>query len=329
MKVLITGANGFLGSHVLDRLLDTPGFEVTILLRSTSDTRFIAHHLDGKVTTYRGSLSDGDVVERAVADVDVIVHCAAKTKTLRESEYFAVNRDGTENIVRVAGARGDALRHFILISSLAVSGPGTLENPAEETTSPRPLTAYARSKRDAETVVQRMDRVPWTILRPAAIYGPRDVDFLPLFRSVKRGFAPLPRGGRQPLSVVYGPDVAEAVRCCLDNEQAVGKVYHVAAATPTDTAGLAHAIATAMNRRTHTLSIPGAVLYLACMLQGLISQLQGKPHILNRHKWPELSAPGWVCATDRLRDDVGFEAATSLETGIMRTLEWYSQRRWV
>jgi nucleoside-diphosphate-sugar epimerase len=329
VKVLVTGANGFLGSHIIDKLLEAPGFEVAILLRRTSDTSFIANHLQGNVTVYYGSLSDGEALQGAVAGADAVIHCAAKTKALREADYFTVNREGTENMVRAATAGGSDVRHFIFISSLAVSGPGTTDAPARETDSPRPLTTYGRSKRDAEAAVQRMDRVPWTILRPAAVYGPRDRDFLQLFQAAKRGIVLLPGRGRQPLSLAYVSDVAEAVRLCLGDGRAAGKIYHVAAPVPTSAVDLAHAIAVAINRSIRTVSVPGAVLYLACMAQDCISQISRRPHILSRQKWPEICAPGWVCATDRIHDELGFTAPTPMEDGLRQTVAWYSQRGWI
>ena len=327
MKVLLTGANGFLGSHILDGFRES-SFDVSILLRRTSDTSFIAPHMDD-VTVHYGSLADADSVADAMKGVEAVVHCAAKTKALSDREYFLVNRDGTSNVVRAAAARSETLRHFVLVSSLAVAGPALPDDPARETSEPRPTTVYAKSKLEGENAVRGLTEVPWTILRPAAVYGPRDRDFLSVFESVGRGLVPLPFGGHQSLSLVYAPDVVEAVRCCLGQGRASGKIYHVAAEPPTTARELVDTIARIMGKRPRKFSVPGPVVYVACVLQGWVSQLRRRPHILNQQKWPELSAPGWVTSTDRIRSELGFTAATSLEDGLAKTAAWYRKHRWL
>jgi nucleoside-diphosphate-sugar epimerase len=285
--------------------------------------------LNDGVSVCYGSLLDPDALADAVKDVEAVVHCAGKTKALRDREYFTVNGEGTENVVRAASGRCETIRHFVLVSSLAVSGPASPGEPARETDPPRPVSVYGRSKLEGEEAVRRMTEVPWTILRPAAIYGPRDRDFLPVFRAARRGVALLPFGGRQALSLVYGPDVAEAVRQCLGREEAVGKTYHVAADPPSTVAQFVYAVAAVMDRKVRAVSVPKWIFHIACVLQDWISRWRRRPHALNRQKWPELRATGWVCATDRIRDDFGFVAPTSLAEGLTRTAAWYTGQAWL
>lgn len=333
MKVFLTGANGFVGSHILDAL-KAADVDVTIMLRKTSDTTFIADHMKaglpktGFAVVY-GSLADPDAVTRAMEGADVVVHCAGKTKALDEKEFFAVNREGTAHVVRAANAHRATVRHLVHVSTLAVSGPGMPGSPTRETDPPNPVSTYGRSKLAGEEVVQKESAVPWTILRPAAVYGPKDRDFLTVFRCVKRGLAILPGHGRQWLSLVYVADVAEAVRRCLDRKEAVGKVYHVAAEPPFTGSGLVEAMGTATGRKVHAVNVPGPLVYVTCVAQEWASRLRRQPHTLSRQKFPELQAPGWVCATDRMRDDIGFTAATSLDVGLARTIVWYRETGWL
>ena len=134
MKVLVTGANGFVGSHILDELAET-GLDVSILLRRTSDTRYSQGHVDDGVPVHHGALDDTEALARAMQGVEAVVHCAGKTKALGEPEYDRVNKAGTRNVVRAATQTG-TLRHFLFVSSLAVSGPGTAARPARETDPP-------------------------------------------------------------------------------------------------------------------------------------------------------------------------------------------------
>jgi len=327
MKVFLTGASGFVGSHVLD-LLRAGGHEVSILLQRTSDTRFISRHLP-EVTVRLGSVDDLSVLTEAMSGVDAAIHCAGKTKALHSSEFYRVNQAGTRNMVMAANACRESLGHLIYISSQAVSGPGDLSRPAEETEDPRPVSVYGHSKQLGEIEIRRHCRVPWTILRPAAVYGPRDAEFLPVFRKVKQRVMPLLSGAKRALNMIYGPDVAAAVLCSLTHERSAGGTYHVAAEPPCTDEEFMQEIAVQLQVRPVRIRIPRSGLYLACVAQEVLSWATSRPNIMSRQKLPELLAPGWVCSTDRIRQDLGFTAPTALKEGVVRTLEWYRREGWV
>jgi len=327
MKVFLTGASGFVGSHVLDSL-HAGHHEVSILLQRTSNTRFVSRRLP-EVTVHCGSLEDLQVLKAAMSGMEAVIHCAGKTKALHSSEFYQVNQAGTLNMVRAANACRESLRHLIYISSQAVSGPGVLSRPAQETDDPHPVSIYGKSKLLGETEIRRNCRVPWTILRPAAVYGPRDTEFLPVFQKVKQRVMPLLSGSKRALNMVYGPDVAAAVLCSLMHERGAGGTYHVAAEPPCTDAEFMQEIASQLRCRPLRLPIPRSALYLACVIQEILSRMTGRPNILSRQKLPELLAPGWVCTTDRIRNDLGFTASTSLREGITQTLDWYRMEGWV
>jgi nucleoside-diphosphate-sugar epimerase len=261
--------------------------------------------------------------------VEAVIHCAGKIKALRSSDFYRVNQAGTGNIVMAANACCESVRHLVYISSLAVSGPGVLGSPAVEAGEPRPVSVYGQSKWLGEIEVRQRCSVPWTILRPAAVYGPRDTEFLALFQKVKRRVMPLVSGAKRHLNMVYGPDVAAAVLCSLRNERGAGGTYHVAAEPPCTDAEFMQEIASQLRCRPLRLPIPRSALYLACVIQEILSRMTGRPNILSRQKLPELLAPGWVCTTDRIRNDLGFTAPTSLREGITQTLDWYRREGWV
>jgi len=327
MRIFLTGASGFVGSHVLDSLLDA-GHEVAVLLRRTSNTRFISRHL-AQVSVHYGSLGDQKVLKTAMTGCDAAVHCAGLIKALDATEFFRVNQSGTRCVVLAANASRDSLRHLIYISSLAVSGPGVPGRPAEEDPEPRPVTVYGESKRLGEIEIRQGSRVPWTILRPAAVYGPRDQEFLPVFQNIKRRFMPLLSGAKRRLNMIYGPDVAAAVLCSLAADQAAGKTYHLAAQPPCTDEEFMEEIARSLDVRPFRVRIPRAGLYLACAIQEFKSTLTGRPSLLCRQKMPELLAPGWVCDTDKILRELGFAAPTSLKEGVARTAKWYQREGWL
>ena len=327
MKILLTGANGFVGSHILDRLRAAQR-PVAVLLRKTSNTRFIENHLP-HVDVHYGSLADADSLQEAMRDADCVIHCAAKTKAVHIAEYYEVNGEGTGNLVRAVNALKGSVKHLIHISSLAAGRPADASTPALEGDVPQPVSEYGKSKLRAEEAVKKYCDVPYTILRPSAVYGPRDADFLSAFKAVRRHLMPIVGSGRTQLSIAYVGDVAEAALRCLDDPVAHGKTYHVAAPDPCTTRGFLREIAAAMNVRALPVRLPFAALYPICVGQELLARVTGKPSILSRQKLAEMKAPGWVCSTDLIRREIGFTADTPLREGIARTIAWYEQNGWL
>ena len=333
MRVLLTGANGFVGSHVLDLLCAEPNpvlkepCSVSILLRKTSNTRFIEAHLP-RVVVHYGSLTDPDSLVPAVRRADCVVHCAGKTKALNVAEFYEANRDGTRNVVRAVNEHGSTVRHLLHISSRAVSGPAGAEAPVLEDQPPQPVSHYGHSKLQGELEVTGHCEVPFTILRPSAVYGPRDADFLFVFQAVKARLMPL-FGGGFDISLVYARDVARAVLCCLARPEAFSRVYNVASPAPCTSRELLDEIARQMRVKAAPVRLPVAVLYPVCVAQEILSRITGSPSILSRQKYQELKQPGWVCSTERIRRELGFVARTSLQQGVARTLDWYRLHGWL
>lgn len=321
MKILLTGGNGFIGSHILDQLR-AEGHTVRLLLRRTSNTRFIEQHLD-EVEIHYGTLTHRASLQGAARGMECVIHCAGKTKAIRAEEYFRVNRDGTANMVELANRHSSELKQFIHVSSRAVNGPATTESPTREADPPAPISDYGRSKMEAERVVTEQCEIPWTVLRPSGVYGPRDTDFLGAFRAVSWHILPLFDGGHQEMNLVYGPDVAAATLRCLGADAARNRVYNVASEGFYTTRAFMKTIAEAMQVWTVPLWLPGAALYPVCLLHENISKITGRPSILNRQKYKELTAPGWACSVQRIRNELGFVCPTDLETGVTRTIAWY------
>ena len=264
-----------------------------------------------------------------MSGVEAVIHCAGKIKALHSSDFYRVNQAGTCNMVMAANACRESVRHLVYISSLAVSGPGVLGRPAEETGEPRPVSVYGHSKWLGEIEVRQHCRVPWTILRPAAVYGPRDTEFLPVFQKVKRRVMPLLSGAKRPSTWFTGRMWRLRSSAPCMHERGAGGTYHVAAEPPCTDEEFMQEIAGQLRCRPLRLPIPRSALYLACVIQEILSRVTGRPNILSRQKLPELLAPGWVCSTDRIRNDLGFTAPTSLREGVTQTLDWYRREGWV
>jgi len=324
MKVLLTGANGFVGSHILDSLC-ARGVASAVLLRPTSDPRFIASHRV-EVEVRIGSIDDVRSLADAMRDVTHVIHCAGCTKALHRSDFDRVNHLGTRHVVEAANEQGGRIQRLVLLSSLAAGGPAGPDAPARECDPPHPVSEYGRSKLAGEREVQDGCRAEYVILRPPAVYGPRDAEFGRLFKAVRRHL--LPRPGPQPLSLVYVKDLAEAAATSLAHPAAAGKTFYVAAPEVLTARTLAEEIAAQMDTWTLPLPLPQVAVAALCWLQDGVSWLTRKPNLLSRQKYDELRARGWVCDPTRLRQDVGFACVTSLRQGIAETLAWYRQHGW-
>jgi nucleoside-diphosphate-sugar epimerase len=326
LKVLLTGASGFVGSHILDRLRarDIP---TVLLLRPTSSQRFIAPHLPS-VEVRPGSVTDRASLEAALVGITHVIHCAGATKARSASEFFHANQEGTRNLVAAANARSPQVERFVHISSLAATGPASPASPARESDRPQPVSDYGKSKLAGELEVRHHCRAPYVVLRPPAVYGPRDSEFLRLFKAVKAHLLPRPPGS-QILSLVFVKDLAEAVVACLDHPKATNQTYFVASPDATSSRLLAEAIARQMNLWTVPLPLPLPFLLFACLAQELMSRLTGRPSVLSWQKFAEIRAPGWVCDSSLLERDTGYRCSTPLQQGLAETLDWYRREQWV
>jgi 2-alkyl-3-oxoalkanoate reductase len=325
LKVLLTGASGFVGSHVLDELLGRQ-VPTVVLLRDSSSRTFLAKHLP-RLEIRLGSISQPKTLPPAVEGVTHVIHCAGCTKASRPSDYFRINHNGTANLVDAVNA-SPQIERFIHVSSLAAIGPATPDAPAHENTPPKPVSDYGKSKLDGELEVSRRCKAAFTIVRPPGVYGPRDTAFLPLFKAVQRHFLPRPAKD-QALSLVYVQDLAQAISTCLDHPGAPGRSFFVSSSEIVTSRQMSASISEVLKNWTIPLPLPGALLWSICLAQELISRTTGHASLLNLQKFAELRAPGWVCDPSRLERELGFRCTTTLVEGISRTLEWYRKEQWL
>jgi len=319
VKALVTGATGFVGSHVVEALA-ARGDEVVVLARDPARAAPLAPF---GVRVALGSLDDPAALAAAVAGSEVVFHLAGLTAAARPEDYHRANAEGTSRLLDAVRAAAPSLGRFVYVSSQAAVGPSAPGQRLAEDAPCRPVTAYGRSKLAGEDVVRRTAGVPWTIVRPPAVYGPRDREFLTLFRMVRRGVAAVFGGGGQQVSLVFAPDLADAIVRAGTVPAAAGRTYHAAHPEAVRTRDLVGAIAIALGRRPLVVPVPGAIATPIVAAIGALAAARGRPSVLNRDKMAEFLAPAWLLASDAAERDLGWRARHDVAAGTRLTAEWY------
>jgi 2-alkyl-3-oxoalkanoate reductase len=324
MKILITGPNGLIGSHVAERL-QSQGHELRLMLRRTSDISFLED-----VKAYErveGDMRDAESLCRAVQGVDTVLHIGGLTKARREADYQAVNGKGTVDIAAAAANAG--VRRFVYISSLAASGPSPDGKPRPLDAEPRPIVPYGRSKLAGEVgVLAQARRMGVVILRPPVVYGPRDKAMLPLFKLAKLRFFPLYGDGLNRLSFIHVYDVADAVVSVTVDEKASG-IYTACDGAQYTWRDVLSAFEKAMGKgRVLGLPTPPAFYTAAGYAAGLVESLVRQTLPLNPEEVLEMRQRYWLVDNERITRELGWQPKILVEEGLVQTLTWYRERGW-
>jgi nucleoside-diphosphate-sugar epimerase len=324
--VLITGGNGFVGSHLVERMLEL-GWRVRLLLRSTSNPDNISH-LDYQAVI--GDVRDPETLPDAVADVDYIIHAAGLVRAPSLEAFNAVNVAGTENLVKAAISHSSDLRMIVIISSQAAAGPGDDEEPLIEEDPPEPVSDYGRSKLAAEEAALRYSgHLPVTVVRPPAVFGPRDRDMLEFFRTVKAGFQ-MKLGLQEAfISIIYVKDLVEGVLLAATGAQAAGEVFFLNSVDVISQWELQQLMADVMKVEIRPLTVPKFMIKLAGSLIGVTSRAFGQTPLFSRDKAEELSRRFWLSSSAKARDLLRFRPQYEIEEAITETYLWYIRNRWL
>jgi nucleoside-diphosphate-sugar epimerase len=320
MKALVTGATGFIGSHLCEELARR-GYQVTCLVREKSDLKWI-ENID--LTFITGDCKNIDSLFSAVTDNDYVFHLAGLTKACSRDDFFCANTEGTENLIKAVAEKNPKIKRFVYLSSLAAAGPSNNGSPLREDAEPRPVSSYGRSKLEGErAVLKYQDTIPVTILRPSAVYGPRDKDFFIFFKMLKQGV--FPYWGKCYYSLLYVDDLIEGIILAATNKKAEGELYFLADSTFYTNEEIVHAISSALGTRAIRLRVPRFVMPFFAYIGERIK----RPGIINRDKMNELSYSHWICDVKKAREDIGFIPKVRIKEGMKWTADWYRIHRWL
>ncbi len=329
MKLLVTGATGFLGSHIAEQFA-REGHTVRVLVRRTSDRSFLRGL---EIEEALGDITQPDTLPAAVAGVDAVVHPAGLVKARTAAEFNSVNAEGTANLLS-ALASAESTPRFVYISSLAAHGPSEDGRPRPLDAPATPVTAYGRSKLKAEEMVRawagNSARVGAVIIRPPVIYGPRDRQLLPFFHLARWRLAPLLGGGTNSVSCVYVDDAARAaVLAATAGDDAPSATYALDDGAVYTWRDLLAAVEQAVGKKALRLPSPPWAFAAAALVSEIYGRLRRQAVSFTRDKVIEMRQRYWVCSHEEISRDLGWQPQVGLSEGAALTAAWYRQHGWL
>lgn len=326
MLAVLTGANGFVGSHLVDYLLKE-GYRVRCIVRGSSSLKW----LEGKnVELFKCGLDKVEPLKEAFKDADFIYHIAGVVNAPDEAGFMYGNVTMTQNVLEAALAASH-LQRLLVVSSLAASGPA--ERPGKPVTEDmpcRPVSLYGKSKVAQEQACEAYhDRLPITIIRPPAIYGPRDTEVLLFFKTVKTGVLPLLGFQDKTLSFVHVADLVRGMEKATRSERSKGQAYFLGSVKEYSWQKIGSLIGNEMGRVPFMFRLPHFLVFTAASFGEVYSRLTRKLVDLNIDRARQITSPSWFCSSEKAMRDFGYEEQVKITDGIKETLDWYRKEKWL
>ncbi len=325
-KVLVTGANGFVGSHLVPLLIKN-GYDVHCLVRYTSDVSALRGQA---VSIHVADLRQPETLAAPVKDAMYIFHLAAVLLGISETDFMDANVRGTENLLAAAKAHASStLQRFVLVSSLASMGPNPTEKPYLETDEQKPMSWYGRSKKEAEAAARKFgDTMPVTIVRPAIVYGEREQDLSQIFPLVESRIQPKLGLGKKGMVAVYVGDLAEGILAAAESPNAVGKTYFLNHPDIISSKKIVESIGEAMNKRGGlTIGIPDFLIKASAPFAVLAHRFNHQRPKMTKDKAREVTQAFWLASPQRAETDFGWVARHNLVEGMRKTLVHYFEEK--
>jgi len=320
MKALVTGAAGFIGSHLTKALVER-GFDVTCITRRTSNLRWI-EHLD--LDYIFCDLADVESYADKIGRFHYIFHVAGRTKAASERDFFWANAECTKKLLQVTAEKNPGINRFVYLSSLAAVGPSRDGTPVREDCMPEPVSFYGKSKLEGERAVLNFrDRLPVTIIRPPAVYGPRDSDLFVMFKMLRKGIYPY--WGKCFYSLLYVEDLVKGTIVAAEKKEAEGETFFLSDEMVYTNDDIIAEISSALEVKPMKMRLPRSLMPFIAFL----GEKADKKGIINKDKVRELLFSNWTCNACKAKNELGFKARITLREGIKWTADWYKIHRWL
>lgn len=326
MKALVTGATGFIGSHLVEALVER-GVHVRCLVRNKRQLGWVK---DSPVEFVEGNCQEKDSLEKAVKEVDQVFHLAGVTAAVKEKTYFEVNTLGTDNLVRACIENNMHIQKLVLVSSQAAAGPLRSGGKKKESDPCEPVSPYGKSKLLGEALaLSHSSELPIVILRPCAVYGPRDKGFYALCKCLSKGIKPCFSHHDQYISMCYVQDLVQGILLAAETRTENREIFFLSDGQDYRMEEIGDIFSQAMGKNTMRLRLPKQILFGMAFLSEWFSRVSGKPSILSRGKVDEMILKNWLCDITKARVQLGFEPRMALARGAELTVDWYKKENWL
>jgi dihydroflavonol-4-reductase len=322
----VTGGTGFIGSHLVESLLQK-GIQVRCLLRKESDLKWLKGL---PVEVVHGDCRDKTSLGKAAEAVDQVFHLAGVTKAIKEETYFEVNAFGTENLIHSCLENNPHLQKFIYLSSQAASGPSRNGSKKKESDRSEPVSPYGESKRMGEELaLAHAHELPLLILRPSAVYGPRDKDVYAFFKCLSKRIKPCLAGRDQHLSLCYIQDIVQAILLAAEAQAKSGEIFFLSDGHDYRMEEIGDTFAQAMGITAFRIRIPKAMISGIASFSEYFSKFSKRPPLINKSKVKEMVQKDWICDITKAKTILGFKPQVRLLEGARFTFEWYKKENWL
>ena len=334
MKVLITGASGFIGSFLVDEALQK-GWEVWAGVRKNSNKSYLTnpsiHFIDLNYSDPTALLQQLKIHRSIHGAWDYIIHNAGITKCADKSDYQRINYLYTVHLIQALLNSGNTPRKFLYMSSMGAVGPGDEHNgkPLNHSIKPNPISEYGRSKLRSEEFIRSLSDFPWIILRPTGVYGPRESDYYVMLKMIKAGFDVSVGLKQQLLNFIYIKDLTRVCFTALESSL-LKRTWFVADGEIYTSKAFSNLIQETLSiKRILTIRIPLSIVKVVSIVSGVVSRLTGKPTLLNPDKYRVLKQRNWTCDITELERDLNFKPQYNLRKGMEETIAWYKKNGWL
>ncbi|MGB9663327.1 MAG: NAD-dependent epimerase/dehydratase family protein [Ignavibacteria bacterium] len=323
---LVTGASGFVGSHLVDKLLNLD-HRVKVIARKESKLKWID---TTKVEVVYSNYEDLDSLKNAVKDVNYIFHVAGVIKSKSKEGYYKGNVEVTKNLLKATEKVNPNFKRFLFVSSQAAAGPSPVGFAKTEEMECNPVTSYGKSKLMAENEVKKFEGIiPFTIVRPSSVYGPRDPEILMFFQTLKRGIQPMVGFQEKYVSLVHIYDLIDGILLAAFSNKSINQIYFISSERGYGWEEIGNISSKILGKKVLKVKIPHFAVYSIAAISQFFSYFSKEATILNLEKAREMVQQSWVCSVEKAKRDLGYEQKISIEEGIRNTIQWYIENKWL
>lgn len=326
MNILVTGGSGFIGTAVIEKLAEKK-HNMTCVSKDLLNSEDL-EKLNVKIIN--NDLNNGMEWESILPDTEIIYHIAGITRAKNNIEFYEGNHRATLNLINACLKHCSKLKRFVYISSLSAVGPSIDDNPVNEETLYHPVSEYGKSKMLAEMEVLKVrEKLPITIIRPSAVYGPREKDMYMYMKSIKRGVQLLIGYNQKYLNLIYVDDLAGGIISASMHKSAEDQIYFLGSEASYRNEEIGEAIASVIKKKIINVHLPHWIVFAVCGIEEMAGRFLRKNVFLNLQKAKELIQTNWSCSIEKAQRDLDFKTETSLIEGFMKTYQWYLNKGWL